>query len=477
MAGDGTQRTRHVNGLRVGTRCETIDEFVQKFHRFCEDGAVFVPHAKRQVGVDCAFSFDLANGTSALCGLGTVLDHFTTPNNRFRRPGVVIGITRLQADTPRVFEDLLIARAFARDAGHPDAEIESAGAERAHLGNADDAGRATPVPVRMARAVTSAIEVVDTAAVKAPRLTAPLPAIAVPTILPPPRTGIATASPRSATTSTRGDTSGPEQSNKTPPPAAVVMTPTKTPAKVTLASSSSAMAPARLSPPAGTPSIGTPASITAPFDNPPIDSRAADPPAAAAPARDRDSTPVGERASHVRVEPAVAVPLVEALPSPHAAGAAFLQAPPPRRYRWLAAAVGGVATVALALALWPRSRDTASRDTPGLVITDATSLAVLPDDDTPAAEDTAPAADTPAIAIADAPPVDDTPAIADAPAVEDKPIVVAPPIAKKRVTAKRIVSKKAAKAAAKKPIAKKPVKKKKKATKPRKTPCSSLACL
>lgn len=179
----------------------------------------------------------------------------------------------------------------------------------------------------------------------------------------------------------------------------------------------------------------------------------------------------------MRVEPAVAVPLVEALPSPHAAGAAFLQAPPPRRYRWLAAAVGGVATVALALALWPRSRDTASRDTPGLVITDATSLAVLPDDDTPAAEDTAPAADTPAIAIADAPPVDDTPAIADAPAVEDKPIVVAPPIAKKRVTAKRIVSKKAAKAAAKKPIAKKPVKKKKKATKPRKTPCSSLACL
>jgi hypothetical protein len=93
-------RAVHVKGLRIATRCLTTGEFVAKFHRFCEDAVIFIPHANRPVGSDTAFSFDLASGGSALCGLGTVLDlravacrlrDLATVSRRFRCHGQCCG--------------------------------------------------------------------------------------------------------------------------------------------------------------------------------------------------------------------------------------------------------------------------------------------------------------------------------------------------------------------------------------------------
>jgi hypothetical protein len=190
------RKTLHANGLRIATRCETAEQFVAKFHRFCEDGAIFIPSAKRQVGIDTAFSFDLIGGQPALCGLGTVLDHFETHDNRFGRPGIVLGISRLQANTKRVFDDMLVERAVKaasgdapRDATPPPARRPAPDLSPAPAARREEPGRArattdpfagatdriTPTPQAKARAVTSAIEIVDSVAVKAAMLASPKP--------------------------------------------------------------------------------------------------------------------------------------------------------------------------------------------------------------------------------------------------------------------------------------------------------------
>ena len=83
-----------------------MNEFVQKCFRFCDGNRLFIPHAKRPVGGDTAFSFDLNDGSAALRGLGLVLEQHTTSDNRYGRPGVVIEIRQLQPDTQRVFDEM-----------------------------------------------------------------------------------------------------------------------------------------------------------------------------------------------------------------------------------------------------------------------------------------------------------------------------------------------------------------------------------
>jgi hypothetical protein len=83
-----------------------VNEFVHKFYRFCEGSVIFIPHAKRLVGADVAFSFDLSDGRAALCGVGVVLEQLTSADNRFGRPGIAIEIRQLQRDSRPVFEEM-----------------------------------------------------------------------------------------------------------------------------------------------------------------------------------------------------------------------------------------------------------------------------------------------------------------------------------------------------------------------------------
>jgi hypothetical protein len=137
------RQIKHANGLRVATRCESREQFVAKFHRLSESCAVFIPSAHRTVGTDTAFAFTLADGSVALAGTGTVLDQFTSNDNRFGRPGVVVGIVQLQRDTERVFEDMLIEQAL-HAAGQPAAPPKPASAELPPM-------RRTPPPMQAVR--------------------------------------------------------------------------------------------------------------------------------------------------------------------------------------------------------------------------------------------------------------------------------------------------------------------------------------
>ncbi len=104
-------------GLRIATRCTTVEQFVAAFHRMCDDESLFVSTlATRPVGLETAFCVDLASGQHVLRGLGEVIASWKTADNPYRRPGVKLGIRRLTADSEPVFEQLLLARAMADDA-------------------------------------------------------------------------------------------------------------------------------------------------------------------------------------------------------------------------------------------------------------------------------------------------------------------------------------------------------------------------
>lgn len=106
-------------GLRIATRCSTVLQFVEAFHRTCDEETIFVPTlAMRPVGLQTAFSVDLAGGQPVLRGLGTVRAAWPTAQNPFKRPGVQIAIERLTAESEKVFAELLRARAATR-AGAP----------------------------------------------------------------------------------------------------------------------------------------------------------------------------------------------------------------------------------------------------------------------------------------------------------------------------------------------------------------------
>jgi hypothetical protein len=100
--------------LRIATRCASLDQFVAAFNRFCDAQTCFISTlTMRPVGLETAFSIDLATGAPALRGLGVVLEAWGTPGNRFGRPGLLLGIRKLAGDSERVFERLLAAHVAA----------------------------------------------------------------------------------------------------------------------------------------------------------------------------------------------------------------------------------------------------------------------------------------------------------------------------------------------------------------------------
>ena len=88
-----------------------MDQFVAAFHRFCDAQTVFISTMNpRTVGLETAFSIDLADHTPALRGVGVVLHSWPTPQNPYGRPGLQLGIRRLTADSEPVLDRLLFAR-------------------------------------------------------------------------------------------------------------------------------------------------------------------------------------------------------------------------------------------------------------------------------------------------------------------------------------------------------------------------------
>ncbi|MEO9155029.1 MAG: PEGA domain-containing protein [Kofleriaceae bacterium] len=88
-----------------------MDQFVAAFHRFCDAQTVFISTLNpRSVGLETAFSIDLADHTPALRGVGVVLQSWATPHNPYGRPGLQLGVRRLTADSEPVFDRLLFAR-------------------------------------------------------------------------------------------------------------------------------------------------------------------------------------------------------------------------------------------------------------------------------------------------------------------------------------------------------------------------------
>jgi hypothetical protein len=97
--------------LCVATRCTSVDQFVATFHRFCGDDESFfvATMTSRPIGLETPFSIQLADKQPVLRGLCIVLDAWDTPENRYRRPGIRLGIKHLTADSQRVFDRLRAA--------------------------------------------------------------------------------------------------------------------------------------------------------------------------------------------------------------------------------------------------------------------------------------------------------------------------------------------------------------------------------
>ncbi len=100
--------------LCVSTRCTSVDQFVATFYRFCEDDTFFIATlSQRPVGLDTAFSIQLADKTPVLRGDCTVIEAWSTPINRFGRPGVRLAMKRLTAESRLVLQRLQDAAAAA----------------------------------------------------------------------------------------------------------------------------------------------------------------------------------------------------------------------------------------------------------------------------------------------------------------------------------------------------------------------------
>ena len=114
-------------GLRIATRCQTLDHFVATFHRFCDAQTVFIATlTPRTVGLETAFSIDLADDTPALRGVGVVLESWTSTQNPFGRPGLKLGIKRLATESEPIFDRLLFAREALAETPTPVASMIAA---------------------------------------------------------------------------------------------------------------------------------------------------------------------------------------------------------------------------------------------------------------------------------------------------------------------------------------------------------------
>nr|MBA3500593.1 hypothetical protein [Deltaproteobacteria bacterium] len=97
--------------LCVATRCTSAQQFIETFHRFCDEQSFFVATMNmRTVGLETPFSIQLADKTPVLRGLCVVLAAYTTAANPYKRPGIRLGIRRLTPESEAVFYQLQAMR-------------------------------------------------------------------------------------------------------------------------------------------------------------------------------------------------------------------------------------------------------------------------------------------------------------------------------------------------------------------------------
>jgi hypothetical protein len=114
---ESSSSVKRTKGMRVATPCTSVEKFIEVFHRCCEPESFFIAtKSARPIGLESAFSIDLADGRPMLRGYCTVLEAWQTGANRFKRPGVLIGLKQLTADSRVLFDRLLAAGKAAEDA-------------------------------------------------------------------------------------------------------------------------------------------------------------------------------------------------------------------------------------------------------------------------------------------------------------------------------------------------------------------------
>src|SRR5690349_12321614 len=106
-----TTSSTKTRALCVATRCTSVEQFIATFHRFCGDDESFfvATMTSRPIGLETAFSIQLADKQPVLRGMCIVLDAWDTPENRYKRPGIRLGIKRLTAESQLVFDRLRAA--------------------------------------------------------------------------------------------------------------------------------------------------------------------------------------------------------------------------------------------------------------------------------------------------------------------------------------------------------------------------------
>src|ERR1043165_8588438 len=106
-----TTPSTKTRALCVAPRCTSVEQVVAAFHRFCGDDETFfvATMTGRPIGLETPFSIQLADKQPVLRGMCVVLDAWETPENRYRRPGIRLGIKRLTADSQVVFDRLKAA--------------------------------------------------------------------------------------------------------------------------------------------------------------------------------------------------------------------------------------------------------------------------------------------------------------------------------------------------------------------------------
>jgi Tfp pilus assembly protein PilZ len=107
-----TEMDMLVKGLKIVTRCVTVDELVAAFAKFCTPTTCFIPTKdRRRIGIETLFSLRLADGTVAVRGLCVVRHVWMTGENPFGRTGIQVQVIRISDDTKDVYERMVARRA------------------------------------------------------------------------------------------------------------------------------------------------------------------------------------------------------------------------------------------------------------------------------------------------------------------------------------------------------------------------------
>ncbi len=101
------QDKRKAKALCVATRCQTVPQFIESFAPFCDETTFFVATMNtRPRGLETPFAILLSDRTPALRGLCVVMEGWSTPANRYGRPGIRLKIKKLTPDSEELFQKL-----------------------------------------------------------------------------------------------------------------------------------------------------------------------------------------------------------------------------------------------------------------------------------------------------------------------------------------------------------------------------------